>query len=90
APGSGNVKMTRRSRSSEDENLDDERRVVDVPGDLEASLARDRAARAAFERLSYSHRKEYVQWIEEAKREETRRRRIERTLELLREGRGAG
>jgi uncharacterized protein YdeI (YjbR/CyaY-like superfamily) len=81
--------MPPRSRPSEDGRLDDERRVVDVPAELEASLARDAVARGAFERLSDSHRKEYVQWIEEAKREETRRRRIERTLELLREGRGA-
>ena len=81
--------MPPRSRPSEDGRLDDERRVVDVPAELEASLSRDAVARGAFERLSDSHRKEYVQWIEEAKREETRRRRIERTLELLREGRGA-
>ena len=65
---------------------DEERRTVSVPTELEAALAGDAAARAAFERLSSSHRKEYVQWIEEAKRDETRRRRIEQTLVLLREG----
>jgi uncharacterized protein YdeI (YjbR/CyaY-like superfamily) len=36
--------------------------------------------------MSYSHRREYVDWIAEAKRPETRRRRIERTLERLRAG----
>lgn len=64
-------------------------RVADVPGDLEAALARDAAARAAFDRLPSSHQTEYVAWIEEAKRAETRARRIERTLALLREARDA-
>ena len=36
--------------------------------------------------MSYTHRKEYVEWIEEAKREETRRRRIAKAVELTREG----
>jgi bifunctional DNA-binding transcriptional regulator/antitoxin component of YhaV-PrlF toxin-antitoxin module len=52
----------------------------------EAALAADEEARAAFTKLSYSHRKEYVAWIEEAVRAETRRRRIERTVGELREG----
>lgn len=58
-------------------------REVDVPDDLAEALARDGAARAAFERLSFSHKREYVRSITDAKRPETRARRIERTVEQL-------
>lgn len=60
-------------------------RTVDVPNDLAKALDRVAAAREAFERLAYSHQREYVDWIEEAKRPETRARRIEKTVERLRE-----
>ena len=64
---------------------DDAPREVEVPDDLDAALARHPAARDRFAGLSYTHRKEYVQWVSEAKKEETRRRRIDRALELLAE-----
>jgi Bacteriocin-protection, YdeI or OmpD-Associated/Domain of unknown function (DUF1905) len=66
--------------------LDTQPRTVEVPTDLTRALNRDRTARAAFERLSFTHRREYVEWIEEAKRPETRTRRIEGTLAAVREG----
>ena len=53
---------------------------VEVPAELAEALARDVAAAAVFARLSPSHRREYAEWIAEAKREETRRRRAERTI----------
>ena len=59
---------------------------VEVPADLEAALRRNRKARAAFDALSPSHRREYVEWITEAKREETRERRLETALEWMAEG----
>ena len=65
---------------------DDEPRVVDLPADLTGALEGNARAGEAFERLSYWHRKEYVDWIEEAKREETRRRRIASALTMLAEG----
>lgn len=65
---------------------DTEERTVDVPDELRAALDTDAEARAAFDSLSYSHRKECAEWITEAKRDETRRRRIEKTLERLRAG----
>jgi hypothetical protein len=65
---------------------DEEPRTVTVPRDLAAALDRDPAARETFDGLSYTHRKEYVRWIEEAKREETRTRRIGKSIELLRAG----
>jgi len=65
---------------------DVEPREVEVPEDLARALGEDRAASQAFEGLSYTHRKEYVQWVVEAKRPDTRRRRVERTIEMLRGG----
>jgi hypothetical protein len=63
---------------------DEDERTVDVPDDLVAAL--DPATRSTFDRLSFTHRREYVRWIEEAKREETRARRVAKAVEMLREG----
>ena len=68
-----------------DLELDSEPREVAVPADLAAALAEDDAAREAFQRLSYSHRRRHVLAIEEAKTPETRQRRIANALQLLRE-----
>ena len=65
---------------------DDEPREVEVPPALQAQLDADEIARAAFEKLSFTHRREYANWIAEAKREETRDRRAGRAIEMLREG----
>lgn len=61
-------------------------RTVRVPPDLAAGLKANAQARATFEKLSPSHRREYVDWITEGKREETRRRRVQTTLAWLAEG----
>jgi hypothetical protein len=66
--------------------LDSAPRDVELPRALGDALAGDAQARAAFERLSYTHRKEFARWIDDAKREETRQRRVERALDLLRQG----
>ena len=58
-------------------------REVEVPNDLAEALGRDDAARAAFDGLSFSHKREYVDAINEAKRPETRARRIERTIQAM-------
>ena len=67
--------------------LDSAPRELEVPPALAAALAGDPAARAAFDALAYTHRKEYARWIDEAKREETRVRRVAQALQMLREGR---
>jgi hypothetical protein len=67
--------------------LDTAPREVEVPEALANALAGDSKASAAFDRLAYTHRKEYARWIDEAKREETRRRRVAQALEMLRQGR---
>jgi uncharacterized protein YdeI (YjbR/CyaY-like superfamily) len=65
--------------------LDTAPREVPVPDDL--ATAMDDDARAAFDGLAFSHRKEWVRWVEEAKKPETRTARIEKTVEGLRAGR---
>jgi bifunctional DNA-binding transcriptional regulator/antitoxin component of YhaV-PrlF toxin-antitoxin module len=66
--------------------LDDEPRTVEVPGPLGEALAANPEAKAVFDGLSFTHRKEYARWIAEAKREETRSRRLAKAIEMLREG----
>ena len=65
---------------------DDAPREVDVPPALAEALAADPEAKTIYDGLAFSHRKEYAQWIAEAKREETRARRVERATSMLREG----
>jgi uncharacterized protein YdeI (YjbR/CyaY-like superfamily) len=67
--------------------LKTEAREVEVPEALTAALAGDPVARESYEGMAYSHRKEYARWIAEAKREETRDRRVAQALAMLREGR---
>jgi Bacteriocin-protection, YdeI or OmpD-Associated/Domain of unknown function (DUF1905) len=67
--------------------LDDAPREVEVPPALAAAFEGDPAAKAAFDGLAFTHRKEFARWIEEAKRDETRDRRVAQALEMLREGR---
>ena len=63
--------------------LDEAPREVVVPPDLAKALAKHKGAKAAYDKLSYTHRKEYVRWAEEAKAGETRSRRIAKMIERL-------
>jgi hypothetical protein len=66
--------------------LDTAPREVDVPPALADALAGDPEAKAAYDRLAFTHRKEFALWVGEAKREETRARRVAQALEMLRAG----
>jgi hypothetical protein len=66
--------------------LDDEPRTVELPPALDEALEQNADAKAAYEGLSYTHRREYAQWIAEAKRDETRERRVAKAIEMLRDG----
>ncbi len=59
---------------------------AEVPPALAAALAGDAAARATFHAFPPSSRREYCDWIAEAKRDETRARRVAETIDWLREG----
>ncbi len=63
--------------------LDTEKREVVVPPELVSALARDKAAKAAWDKLSYSHQRQHVEPIAAAKAEDTRARRVAKTMEML-------
>jgi hypothetical protein len=66
--------------------LDTSKREVDVPKDLQRALEGHLKAKTGFGKMSYSNRREYVQWIESAKRAETRASRVAKAVEMLAEG----
>ncbi|MEO6701558.1 MAG: YdeI/OmpD-associated family protein [Jatrophihabitantaceae bacterium] len=66
---------------------DEQPRAVELPRALAEALTADAAAKAAFDVLAPSHRKEFARWVDEAKREQTTLSRVEQTLQMLREGR---
>ncbi|HKX84800.1 MAG TPA: YdeI/OmpD-associated family protein [Pyrinomonadaceae bacterium] len=66
--------------------LKPDKKELVIPDDFTAALKKNRSAREAFEKFSYSHRKEYIEWITEAKAEPTREKRLATTLEWLQEG----
>jgi hypothetical protein len=70
-----------------DIELDTAPRVVEVPKDLAAALKKDAKAKATFESLSYSNKNWHVQSITGAKSDETRARRVAKSVAALREGR---
>ncbi len=59
---------------------------VVVPDDLARALSKNAKARATFEGFSPSHKREYIEWITEAKTDATRNRRLETAMEWLAEG----
>jgi uncharacterized protein YdeI (YjbR/CyaY-like superfamily) len=58
-------------------------RLVEVPVDLKKLFTKNKKAKEIFDEMSYTHRKEYVNWINEAKKEETRQRRLIKAIEML-------
>lgn len=57
-----------------------------MPADLKAALAKNRKAKAVYDDSSPSHKREYLEWITEAKGEDTRARRIKQAVEWMAEG----
>jgi len=66
--------------------VDDEPREVEMPSALTLALEANPDAAASFSRLAFTHRKEYATWIAEAKRDETRERRVAKAIEMLTAG----
>jgi hypothetical protein len=60
-----------------------EPRQVELPLDLQRAFQANPEARQVFDRLSYTHQKEYARWVSEARRPETRQRRIQQTMDML-------
>lgn len=65
---------------------DEEERKVEIPKDLEAIFQDNPDARENLGRLNYTAQKEYITWIESAKREATRQERLQKTVERLNQG----
>jgi uncharacterized protein YdeI (YjbR/CyaY-like superfamily) len=65
---------------------DDSPREVEVPPELASALASDDVAAGVYESLSFTHRREYAEWIAGARKQETRMRRVAKALEMLRDG----
>lgn len=63
-----------------------EKRELSVPDFLNAALKQNKKAQLNFDNFSYSHKKEYVEWLTGAKREETRQKRLDTALAWITEG----
>lgn len=68
---------------------DTEPRVIEIPAGLKKAFKGEKEAKDFFNKLAYTHQREYVMWINEAKREETRQRRITKAIEILKQGKKA-
>lgn len=85
--------LTQDIRKQLDKSFDDEvsvelwqdleERIVEIPNDIKALFDENFEAFSKYEKLSYTHRKEYMKWIEEAKKEATREKRKVKMLEML-------
>ena len=75
------VKLPSRAKVS-----DKDKKELEVPDYFSAELKKNKKAQQAFDAFSYSHRKEYLQLITEAKTEVTRNKRMAQTLEWLEDG----
>lgn len=69
---------------------DESPRTVELPAELSQALEANAAAQAVFARLSFSHQKEYADYIGEGKRPETRQRRAANAVDLLLQAEAAG
>jgi len=91
APGLDRARDQRQRETINDADglvvVDRATRIVTAPADLQQLLARNAKARAAFDALSFTNRKEYVVWILDAKKPETRAARLTKTVALLSKGR---
>jgi hypothetical protein len=90
APGLEQARHQRQEESINDADgtvcVDRVNRVVTAPRDLQKLLAKNAKARAIFDGLSFTHRKEYVVWILDAKKPETRDARLTKTVDMLARG----
>jgi Bacteriocin-protection, YdeI or OmpD-Associated len=91
APGLEKVRHERQEESIRDADgavcVDRKNRIVTAPKDLQTLFAKNTRAKAAFDGLAFTHRKEYVVWILDAKKAETREARLAKTVEMLAKGR---
>ncbi len=80
-----NEKLNKTKSSKENKFIDYKNRTVTPPDDLLKKLKKNKEILDRFNSLAFSHKKEYVLWITETKKEETRKNRIEKTIEKLKQ-----
>jgi Bacteriocin-protection, YdeI or OmpD-Associated len=90
SPGLDRVREQRQDDNERDADgticVDRRNRIVRPPVDLQKLLDGSATARAQFDTLSFTHRREYVKWIIEAKKPETRTARLAKTIDMLSKG----
>ena len=64
-------------------DIDTEPRIVAIPEDFQQALDNNPRVKDVFDKFSYTHKKEYVEWIEGAKKQETRENRIKKAVEQI-------
>ena len=84
---STNQRVPAPSEKAQEKPLDDRAKSVRAPADLLAALKNNSAARVGYDALSPSHKREYIEWITEARRGETRKQRVASAVEWMAEGR---
>ena len=62
---------------------DTEERIVEAPAELAKAFRKNKEAKALWDKLAYTHRKEFAQWISAAKQEETRDRRAQKAVNMM-------
>ena len=87
------VELVRKAMKLNDEGVKVERapstrsaKPLEIPDDLSAAMKKDRKARTAFDNFSPSQQREYVEWLEEAKQDATRQKRLATAMEWIAEG----
>ncbi len=80
------IQKVQEPSTEEKKYIDKEKKIVKTPPDLQSELQKNKKAFEYFNSLAYSHKKEYVLWIIEAKKEETRKARIYKMIEKLNSG----
>jgi hypothetical protein len=90
SPGLDRVREQRQDENERDADgtvcVDRKNRIVTPSGDLQKLLERNAKARAQFDTLAFTHKREYVKWIIEAKKPETRAARLAKTIDMLSKG----
>ena len=62
---------------------DSKTKTINLPKEISNAFSKNKKAKTIFDSLAFSHRREYVEWIVNAKREETKISRIEKTIQML-------
>jgi uncharacterized protein YdeI (YjbR/CyaY-like superfamily) len=65
---------------------DEEKPTVEAPAGLKKALTKDKVAKANWEKMAFTHKKEMAIWIEGAKQEESRARRLRKAMQVLDQG----